>query len=170
MRYSLAFTALVGLAAATPSPQVFDFNLIEDAPSPTATVAPLTAVSDTVTVTGAVETSAASAAVTTVATGINKRGAASSTGTATTSSDSSCPTQPEAGTYCGFINPEDSCAKQPDGMLHHCETSNDWAHPLQATVPSQRQTLFHLLWLIPNGRKTLLGPRLLLAMLKRSRT
>ncbi len=33
----------------------------------------------------------------------------------TTSSDSSCPTTPEAGTYCGFINPEDPCAPQPDG-------------------------------------------------------
>ncbi|TKA69522.1 hypothetical protein B0A49_07182 [Cryomyces minteri] len=27
----------------------------------------------------------------------------------------SCPTVPEAGTYCGFINPEDPCAIQPDG-------------------------------------------------------
>jgi len=38
-----------------------------------------------------------------------------STGTATTSSETSCPTEPEAGTYCGFINPEDPCAVQPDG-------------------------------------------------------
>jgi len=38
-----------------------------------------------------------------------------SSGTTTTSSDTSCPTQPEAGTYCGFINPEDDCAVQPDG-------------------------------------------------------
>ncbi|KAK5001774.1 hypothetical protein LTR16_006791, partial [Cryomyces antarcticus] len=36
-------------------------------------------------------------------------------GTATTSSTSACPTVPEAGTYCGFINPEDPCAIQPDG-------------------------------------------------------
>ena len=36
-------------------------------------------------------------------------------GTATTSSSTSCPTTPEAGTYCGFINPEDPCAPQPDG-------------------------------------------------------
>ncbi|KEQ87432.1 hypothetical protein M438DRAFT_239805, partial [Aureobasidium pullulans EXF-150] len=26
-----------------------------------------------------------------------------------------CPTTPEDGTYCGFINPEDPCAPQPDG-------------------------------------------------------
>ena len=37
------------------------------------------------------------------------------TGTTTTSSSTVCPTQPEAGTYCGFINPEDNCAPQPDG-------------------------------------------------------
>ena len=36
-------------------------------------------------------------------------------GTATTSSSTACPTTPEAGTYCGFINPEDPCAPQPDG-------------------------------------------------------
>lgn len=37
------------------------------------------------------------------------------TGTTTISSTSSCPTTPEEGTYCGFINPEDPCAPQPDG-------------------------------------------------------
>ncbi|CAD0057565.1 MAG: Uncharacterized protein AUREO_027780 [Aureobasidium pullulans] len=33
----------------------------------------------------------------------------------TTSSTTACPTTPEDGTYCGFINPEDPCAPQPDG-------------------------------------------------------
>ena len=37
------------------------------------------------------------------------------TGTTTISSTSACPTTPEEGTYCGFINPEDPCAPQPDG-------------------------------------------------------
>ncbi|KAF4638044.1 hypothetical protein G7Y89_g22 [Cudoniella acicularis] len=33
------------------------------------------------------------------------------TGTsATTSAETTCATEPEAGTYCGFINPEDACA------------------------------------------------------------
>ena len=37
-------------------------------------------------------------------------------GTTTTSSSSTaCPTTPEDGTYCGFINPEDPCAPQPTG-------------------------------------------------------
>jgi hypothetical protein len=36
--------------------------------------------------------------------------------TTTTSSDAPCPTQPEAGTYCGFVNPEDPCAPQPGGL------------------------------------------------------
>ncbi|KAK5114436.1 hypothetical protein LTR85_010259 [Meristemomyces frigidus] len=33
----------------------------------------------------------------------------------TSSSSTACPTTPEAGTYCGFINPEDACAPQPAG-------------------------------------------------------
>lgn len=116
MRYSFAVAALVGLASASPAPQLFDPNVVQAAPSPTATSPPLTAVSDTNTVNSASQSSSISAAVTSVATGVAKRNYASSTGTATTSSTSSCPTTPEAGTYCGFINPEDPCAKQPDGM------------------------------------------------------
>ncbi|GAB7354957.1 hypothetical protein MBLNU459_g5572t1 [Dothideomycetes sp. NU459] len=42
--------------------------------------------------------------------------AESSAATTTTSSSAPCPTQPEAGTYCGFINPEDPCAPQPGGQ------------------------------------------------------
>jgi len=34
----------------------------------------------------------------------------------TSSSTTACPTTPEDGTYCGFINPEDPCAPQPDGF------------------------------------------------------
>ncbi|KAK7994982.1 hypothetical protein PG990_013755 [Apiospora arundinis] len=30
-------------------------------------------------------------------------------------SDATCPTPYEMGTYCGFVNPEDPCAKQPGG-------------------------------------------------------
>jgi hypothetical protein len=33
--------------------------------------------------------------------------------TSTVSAPEPCPTTPEAGTYCGFINPEDPCAPQP---------------------------------------------------------
>lgn len=35
--------------------------------------------------------------------------------TSTTTANQPCPTTPEAGTYCGFINPLDPCAPQPDG-------------------------------------------------------
>jgi hypothetical protein len=38
-----------------------------------------------------------------------------SSGTSTSSSTTACATTPEEGTYCGFINPEDPCAPQPDG-------------------------------------------------------
>jgi hypothetical protein len=36
--------------------------------------------------------------------------------TSTTTANQPCPTQPEAGTDCGFINPLDPCAPQPDGF------------------------------------------------------
>ncbi|EME40725.1 hypothetical protein DOTSEDRAFT_157604 [Dothistroma septosporum NZE10] len=35
--------------------------------------------------------------------------------TRTTTAGQACPTIPEKGTYCGFINPLDPCAPQPDG-------------------------------------------------------
>ncbi|CZT19180.1 uncharacterized protein RCC_05026 [Ramularia collo-cygni] len=35
--------------------------------------------------------------------------------TSTTTANQPCPTTPEAGTYCGFLNPLDPCAPQPDG-------------------------------------------------------
>ena len=124
MRYSLAFAAFAGLAAATPSPQLFDFNLIEDAPSPTATAPPLTAVSDMITISPADASSAASAAVTAVQSGVAKVKRVAASGTSTTSSTSACPTTPEDGTYCGFINPEDPCAKQPDGRMTSCGFQN----------------------------------------------
>lgn len=38
-----------------------------------------------------------------------------SAATSTTTANQPCVTQPEAGTFCGFINPEDPCAPQPDG-------------------------------------------------------
>ena len=44
--------------------------------------------------------------------------------TSTTSSSTACPTVPEAGTYCGFINPEDNCAPQPSGNGPHVEPDN----------------------------------------------
>jgi hypothetical protein len=37
------------------------------------------------------------------------------TASSTTTANQPCVTQPEAGTYCGFINPLDPCAPQPDG-------------------------------------------------------
>ena len=38
-----------------------------------------------------------------------------SAATSTTTAHQPCVTQPEAGTYCGFINPEDPCSPQPGG-------------------------------------------------------
>jgi hypothetical protein len=46
----------------------------------------------------------------------NGSSAQTSAGTATDSAGSPCPTAPEEGTYCGFVNPEDPCAPQPEGF------------------------------------------------------
>ncbi|KAF7193288.1 hypothetical protein HII31_05382 [Pseudocercospora fuligena] len=48
-----------------------------------------------------------------LATGYTTDPALAATKTATATG--ACPTTPEAGTYCGFINPLDPCAPQPDG-------------------------------------------------------
>ncbi|KAH0041713.1 hypothetical protein KCU78_g921, partial [Aureobasidium melanogenum] len=57
-------------------------------------------------------TGSSSAAVST-----SSSAAATTTQAPSTTADSSapCPTSPEEGTYCGFINPEDACAPQPGG-------------------------------------------------------
>ncbi|TKX18179.1 PAN domain-containing protein 13 [Elsinoe australis] len=55
--------------------------------------------------------------------------ALSTGGSATTSSDGACATTPEDGTYCGFINPEDPCAPQPDAFgpnITNPDTVDNW--------------------------------------------
>ena len=126
MRSTVLIAALAGLVAGSPAPQAFDFNAVQNAPSPSATGPALTASVETITYDPASATSAGSAAATAVASAdssaVQKRGktytvSSSTTTSATISSTSACPTTPEAGTYCGFINPEDPCAPQPDGKL-----------------------------------------------------
>ena len=123
--------------------QLPDFDAIDSAPTPSLVGPPLdvtnqtnvynptTAVEQASTVVTDVTTPTSSAAA-----GKFKRGWPSSTtsstakssssvtpsssintisSTTTTSSSTACPTTPEEGTYCGFINPEDACAPQPDG-------------------------------------------------------
>lgn len=53
------------------------------------------------------------------------------TNTNTYTTVSSCPTPYEIGTYCGFINPEDPCAVQPDGK------------PFQTPFPTHHHTSVH---------------------------
>ncbi|GAM88209.1 hypothetical protein ANO11243_062400 [Dothideomycetidae sp. 11243] len=126
---AIAAAALVGLVAASPAPapQMLDFNQL--AAAPTVATGPTGIIDDqSVSI-------ASTVVVTTVAvpaaTGLSRRNLAQEiqgiinawdclifhqcTGTTTTSSTSACATVPEAGTYCGFINPEDPCAPQPDG-------------------------------------------------------
>lgn len=58
--------------------------------------------------------------------------------TSTSSSTTACPTTPEAGTYCGFINPEDPCAPQPDGNGPKNQSVSDFYaySPFQSTAAS----------------------------------
>lgn len=157
MRSNIALAAVLArIAAAAPAPQQFDFAAILNAPSPTATGPPVSAVaatSTTFTVDIGSIAASISEAVTTVATASITGSSASAastqdpadsaldkrrlwplstlsliskltlpststvqqSSTSTTSSSTACPTVPEAGTYCGFINPEDPCAVQPAG-------------------------------------------------------
>ena len=126
MRSVIAIAALAGLGAA----QNLDVAAIQAAPPPAKTMAPVDAVSDSVAHSAASASAIGAGAVHhNERSSMRKRQTRSSTvssGTQTTmntvtssstsSSTSACPTTPEAGTYCGFINPEDPCAKQPDGM------------------------------------------------------
>lgn len=118
MHSAILIAAFAALAAASPAPQNLDF--IGIAATTVGQVGPaLSAVTDTGIYNIATATAAASSLASTVAsavastTVVNKK--RQTTGTSTTSTTSACPTTPEAGTYCGFINPEDPCAIQPDG-------------------------------------------------------
>ncbi|KAI7238009.1 hypothetical protein KC330_g2866 [Hortaea werneckii] len=64
--------------------------------------------------------------------------------TATTTAGQACPTTPEDGTYCGFINPEDPCAPQPDGYgpVPTSDTDSDFLafsplHSLAQAAPTK---------------------------------
>lgn len=59
--------------------------------------------------------------------------------TSTTSSSTACPTTPEEGTYCGFINPEDPCAPQPGG--YGPKMSPDTVSTFQQYTPFQSMSL-----------------------------
>lgn len=132
MIYKTIFPVFVGLVAASlPSPEL-DLGAIQTAPSPSYTAPPIASVEQTASYNSASASSSGGAAVTSVATAdgnVGKRdyynGQSTSSSSSTTSGTpsttasaaGSCPTTPEAGTFCGFINPEDPCAKQPDGIF-----------------------------------------------------
>ena len=131
MHSVIAVVALAGLGAA----QNLDIAAIQAAPSPAKTEAPVAAASDSM-----VYSPASASAVGADAIHHDQRGSmrkrqttsgtvlggtrttmttVKTTSSSTSSSTSACPTTPEAGTYCGFINPLDPCAIQPDGMYLH---------------------------------------------------
>ncbi|KUJ19494.1 uncharacterized protein LY89DRAFT_546028, partial [Mollisia scopiformis] len=125
---------LAGFAAltvASPASQVIDFASVNAAPSPSLTGPPPFATINEVSINIASVAAEGSAAVTGVASAsatasqaVNAKrvwGWDVTSVSSTTSSTTSCPTTPEPGTYCGFINPEDACAIQPDGYGPHVE-------------------------------------------------
>ncbi|KAK6582301.1 hypothetical protein PZA11_004709 [Diplocarpon coronariae] len=124
MRSVALLAGFVAVAAASPVAQAIDFSSVNAAPSPSLTGPPRGVNSQNIPLNTASVGTRGSAAVTGVASASAtvsqapnaRRGALWGwPWVHTTSSDASCPTQPEAGTYCGFINPEDACAPQPDG-------------------------------------------------------
>ena len=130
----LIAAALARIVAGAPAPAPEDLSFLDlgailDAPAPDAVGPPQTAVAS-VTTTFFIDTASLAASISadvTAAATASITGAAASAAstqtpalkrrqaTSTSSSDAPCPTTPEAGTYCGFINPEDSCAPQPAG-------------------------------------------------------
>lgn len=125
-RTLFAGAALVGTAFASPAPQQLDFDQIAAAPAvasgpslldadgvQTATLATSVSISGVATASVTATSAAGNARRDATTSGSTPYYAALATGyttdpalTATTSAGQACPTQPEAGTYCGFINPE----------------------------------------------------------------
>ncbi|KAF2723569.1 hypothetical protein K431DRAFT_219735 [Polychaeton citri CBS 116435] len=140
-RQIIACAALAGLSVASPAPQQLDLAQISAAPSVASGPATSTVDLDgyqtaslftSFTVTGGASASAtASRTVTSVCTftvpistdapyspyypALATSYTTDPALTGTTTSGQACPTTPEEGTYCGFINPNDPCAAQPDG-------------------------------------------------------
>lgn len=122
-RNLLAGAALARIAFASPAPQQLDFDQIAAAPVLASGPAAVETDGATATLYTSVSISGVATASVTATSAGNARRAASSaytpyypalaTGyttdpalTATTSAGQACPTTPEDGTYCGFINPE----------------------------------------------------------------
>lgn len=117
--------ALAGLALASPAPQQLDFGQIEAAPAvpsgpsavdsdgaQTASLYTSVSISGVATASVTATSAAGNARRDATTSGYTPYYAALATGyttdpalTATTSAGQACPTTPEAGTYCGFINP-----------------------------------------------------------------
>lgn len=129
-RNLLAGAALIGSALASPAPQMLDLDQIAAAPVvasgpsvidadgvQTATLYTSVAISGVATASATATSTAGNARRDATTSGYTPYYAALATGyttdpalTATTSAGQACPTQPEAGTYCGFINPEVSAS------------------------------------------------------------
>lgn len=129
---ALAGAALAAVVAASPAPQQLDFGALNAAPTVASGPSLIgdvdgiqtASLATSVTITGVATASVTKAPAKRDATdtGYTPYYPALATSyttdpalTGTTTSGQACPTQPEAGTYCGFINPEDPCAPQPDG-------------------------------------------------------
>lgn len=131
VKHIAALAALTALSAASPAPQMMDIGVLDAAPTvasgpsiiPNADGVETAYILSKVTITGVATAGGAKT------TALAKRDEdytpyypALATGyttdpavTTTASAPGACVTQPEAGTYCGFINPEDPCSPQPDG-------------------------------------------------------
>ncbi|CAJ2501153.1 Uu.00g040060.m01.CDS01 [Anthostomella pinea] len=103
---------------------------------PTATAAPTTSAATAAT------TSAPAPVITSASTGAvvpSTCTPVSWTNTFAFTSDTACPTPYEVGTYCGFINPEDPCAPQPDG--YGPVSSPDTVDAFKANTELQQEAL-----------------------------
>ncbi|KXT00783.1 hypothetical protein AC578_2952 [Pseudocercospora eumusae] len=129
VKHFAAFAAIITAVVASPAPQNLDFAALDAAPTVPSgpSIIPDVDGVETASLLSSVAITGAAIAATT---GVAKREdaytpyyPALATGyttdpalTKTATAPGACATQPEAGTYCGFINPLDPCAPQPDGF------------------------------------------------------
>ncbi|EME78143.1 uncharacterized protein MYCFIDRAFT_79360 [Pseudocercospora fijiensis CIRAD86] len=128
VKHSAALAVLIAAVGASPAAQNLDFAALDAAPTVPSGPSIIPHV-DGVETASILSSVAITGVATAATTGVAKRDdaytpyyPALATGyttdpalTKTATAPGACATQPEAGTYCGFINPLDPCAPQPDG-------------------------------------------------------
>jgi len=117
---SLTFTALSSTSSAISSSVSTSTRSVASSSLSSTTASSATPASSTISISKASSTASSSSTSSSIASvsvsnTVSSSAPSSTFSTATDSAGQPCPTTPEQCTYCGFINPQDPCAPQPDG-------------------------------------------------------